>query len=985
MMKHILLATLLAICGLHATENAILPGMALRVTFEKDGVTAQTPSGAVSPSSAPDNMTIVPSREGGFAYRLVKGDKQLRFPAAGIANPTAGTASIWAKADNFEPYNKSHGGWSIRPITLFNLHLEGDGKWMTLRTVIYRGADDRGIRTYLNTSEPPFSFGSHPSVPIPLGLIHQGEWHLFTCTWTTETVEVYLDDKFIASAIFQPNKAKVLTELSPKPQKSSLSIRGDGKEQSLEREEITDVGEFTLFDRPLSPAEIRSLFLAGPDKWPSEDKLVAIESGGAFRDGKESVQINLDFTMLERQGKHGGKRRAKWQVSGQGNQKPLQEGDVEWSAENPRTALNLVGLEKAGDYEFHLDYQAEKPCKMIHSFSKPDTSWVGNSIGREDTTPPPWTPPQWGGKAKVQIWNRLYDFTDSALPRQVSSNGRDLLQSPVTLKVTRDGREEIATANIRESSLHGSFAQFIGTISTPSGFQADFQTTLDFDGFVQTELTSTKECTVEALTIDWTVADGFRDYLLTPRPVEKTKEGRNILNRDTRQLWLASETGGFCWMTNCGRNWVNDHPETCLEASRETGICRLNVIDHKVTIPAKTNWSFFFIATPTRPPMPNHRTWRAMNGGNNGCCILYGGFQNNGYLLIDETAVKAMRKTPVDRGIALYASAQFLYSTNREASWFFRNWLGAGYFYGMGGPTSISLPSCIATCKADYLIDCAARSIKMPTFNLLDGFYFDCTGVGVCRSTSHGCAKPDNFGQICPTSTLLPLRDFMKRLCRLMHPDGYHIGAHGQYSFCPGVHGLCDYWLTGEELRGKVLSKGAGLYCDLETVPLEHLRSVSDSRVFCNVNVLELLYVKSKNAKEPVTDDPGGMPGLTRMVAEDIKVCWAPDSSTGPRLRFLQDVFNKYQMDDAVCHRWFEQSDYKCDQDCVKFTWYQKPDGKRLIAVCNFTATETTAAIQTPAGVAKIYCEDTQQDILPQADGSFQLPLPPYGFVLLTH
>ena len=121
------------------------------------------------------------------------------------------------------------------------------------------------------------------------------------------------------------------------------------------------------------------------------------------------------------------------------------------------------------------------------------------------------------------------------------------------------------------------------------------------------------------------------------------------------------------------------------------------------------------------------------------------------------------------------------------------------------------------------------------------------------------------------------------------------------------------------------------------------------------------------------------------MVAEDIKVCWASDSPSSQRLRFLQDVFNKYQMDDAVCHRWFEQSDYKCEQDGVKFTWYQKPDGTRLLVVCNFTAAETTASIQTPAGVTKLHCEDTQKDILQQADGSFPLTLPPYGFVLLRH
>ncbi|MBR6372617.1 MAG: hypothetical protein IKS20_05490, partial [Victivallales bacterium] len=881
-MKNIILAALLFACCAFAVENAPLPGRVLRVSFDKDGAVAEAPSKSLAPISAPDKPTMVPGREGGFAYRLAKGDKQLRFPAAGIAKPTAGTISIWAKAENFEPYNKEHRGWSIKPITLYNLHLVQGGKWMSLRTVIYRGADDRGIRTYLNTSEPPQRFGAWASLPIPLGLVHQGEWHLFTCTWTTENVEVYLDGIFIANCILQANKAKVLPLLkSPNAKQSYLAIRGDGKEQSLERGEHTDVGELTLFDRVLSPAEIRSLYLAGPDGWPKQDELVSIEAGGAFMNGRESVRLLLDFTMLERYGKHGGRREAQWTVASKGSGDVLKKGTVRWAAEDTRPSLYVFGLERAGDYEFHLEYPGEPSVKMAHSFSKPDTSWVGNQIGRDDTTPKPWIAPQWGGPAKVQVWNRVYDFTGSAFPRQVTANGSGLLSEPVVLKVSSQGREANTTARIEKSSLHGSFAQFEGTLEDGRDFRAAFQTTVDFDGFVHAKVTCTQKCKVEALSLDWSVAEGFRDYLLTPRPAEKEQGGETLLGRNTRQAWLVSEKGGFCWMADNGRNWVNKAPEKCISISRKTGRCRLDIIDKPVEIPSGTTWNIFFIATPTRPPMENHRTWRAMNGGKNGCAIVSGGFQDGGYLLLDEEKVRNLRKPPVERGLALYASAEFLYSINKEASWFFRDWLGHGYFYGMGAPNSISLPSCIGTCKADYLIDCAARSLKMPAFEYVDGFYFDCTVVGVCLGKMHGCATPDSFGRTCGSSTLLPLRDFMKRMCRLLYPIGRHIGAHGQYSFCPGVHGLCDYWLSGEELRGTVMSKGAGLYCDLAAVSNEHLRVTADSRVLCNVNVLEIPYVKNRKSKAPDPNEPGGVPGLTRFVAEDIKACWASDSLFG--------------------------------------------------------------------------------------------------------
>jgi hypothetical protein len=121
------------------------------------------------------------------------------------------------------------------------------------------------------------------------------------------------------------------------------------------------------------------------------------------------------------------------------------------------------------------------------------------------------------------------------------------------------------------------------------------------------------------------------------------------------------------------------------------------------------------------------------------------------------------------------------------------------------------------------------------------------------------------------------------------------------------------------------------------------------------------------------------------MVAEDIKVCWASDSLCGKRLRFYQDVLNKYQMDDAECHRWFEQNEYISKQDGVKLTWYKKADGTRLLAACNFTAKEANVDVKVPNGIKKLHNEDTGQDILPQEDGTFRITVPAYDFALLTH
>ncbi|MBR6371857.1 MAG: hypothetical protein IKS20_01625, partial [Victivallales bacterium] len=82
---------------------------------------------------------------------------------------------------------------------------------------------------------------------------------------------------------------------------------------------------------------------------------------------------------------------------------------------------------------------------------------------------------------------------------------------------------------------------------------------------------------------------------------------------------------------------------------------------------------------------------------------------------------------------------------------------------------------------------------------------------------------------------------------------------------------------------------------------------------------------------------------------------------------------------------WFEQKEYLCKQEGVKLTWYEKKDGTRLLAVCNFTAKEVKATLQVPKGIRKLHDEDTGQDILPQADGTFTITLPAYNFALLAH
>ena len=66
-------------------------------------------------------------------------------------------------------------------------------------------------------------------------------------------------------------------------------------------------------------------------------------------------------------------------------------------------------------------------------------AWKGNKIGLDHDVPPPWTPMTVKG-ATVGMWGREWNFADEALPRQIVSQGEELLAAPIRFAVEIDGK-----------------------------------------------------------------------------------------------------------------------------------------------------------------------------------------------------------------------------------------------------------------------------------------------------------------------------------------------------------------------------------------------------------------------------------------------------------------------------------------------------------------------------------------------------------------
>lgn len=976
-----------SISGDSAVEDTgAVPGRIFHVDFENDSGFAAFARGDGRPR-VPYTHGKATGFDGKNAYRMVEKGNLLQYGALNNALPTRGTAVIWLKADNFEPSDlrwKLVGNrWNLHSIRLFEIDFQEDSEhWSNLSLNLKRSYDVEGVRLEYDSSGLPHSWGSDPSMPIGLLEIQKGNWYQVACTWDLDRISVYLNGDYRGSSLMCKTKADAIRRLRPQGKRSWIKIRGMHNEQAMARGEILDVDDFSVYDRVLTPAEIHYLHASSVASSPlSPAELVHCGFQGTYRGGKEKVRAVIDFTMLRRLCPALAKKGAQvvCQVFGEdGKQKASAAFLV---GTDSVCTLYLDGLTKGGKYRLRLQLPE---LSLERTFDKPDTSWAESTAGKEDVTPKPWTMPVLAGDA-VSVWNRKYQFAGGPFPVKVETPEGSVLARPVELML-RTGSGEIAVfGRVTGREQGGAYVKLRGSLEG-GGISGSYETMVDFDGFMQTTIRVDRAVPVSALSLQWQVARPFIGRLFVPAPDLCGGDVREfayfdnhplgsvpkgvIYNHPNRRnpcfIHLTSERGGFCWLPAGDDNWVYDEGEKICHVNKKTGECAVKVITRPVTIPQGAVYTFCFIATPTRPLMKNARAWRfnlnqVKQPGD--VKLQYHCYQTTGSLLI---SAKQIRKyTDVPRSLQLYAATEFLRTDNPEAWWFFDDWLTYGYAYGA---TYSAIPSCLNTARSNFHAENTRKSLDLPEFKYVDGFYFDCCDLNQCDNPLHGCRRTDSFGRQIIGTNLLPLRDFLKRIVRLLHARGRTVGAHQQIAFCPGIHGLCDYWVTGEELRALGLKEGATVYCDTQKIPDDHLRTVENFRYMCNVVACMDVYNNWKLSRH-------NLPSITRLLLEDIKCVCSMCPMDYERLDKVWRAFATYKVDEGTVHRHFEQTLLRSSVPEVKLTYYQGPDGRLLVIAGNLSKDAQTVSV-SGVPLEKAGCVVTDEvggGSLPTAGGKLTL------------
>ena len=954
----------------------LIPGKLFELDFANADGSAKFAKG----KAAPVTEYVTPDLEGigGKAYRVTKDGRQLRYCLTGNADVRQGTANIWVNTVNYDVSDRARNSFWTKPVNLFTLHFAAGKEWAEATCCFSRKEDGAGIRFDFDASIPPNRFGGCESTAADLKLLKVNTWHLVTCTWDRDHIGVWVDGKFQGKSL-RSDKLAFIDSLTFDKEggNSGIMIRGDGTEQSVtEFGEVTDVAGFSIYDRVLAPTEIHLLYAAGKKLEQSEADLVVTTCQGTFRGGKEYVKCDMDLTLLRRLNKDfAGDCTIACEVADSKGVKRF--ADSVKIGKTARPELLFSGLSPADHYTVRFELAAENGKKLSfeRGFDKPDTSWCESKAGMEDTTPEPWTPPVLGKDDSVTVWNRVYTFDGGPFPANVTAGGKAMLAKAPRLILAAEKGELVPAGKITRRTQGGSFVKLNGELSAPDGFAADFETTVDFDGFVQVDLKLKRPYPVKSMRVEWQVAKEFAEHFLTPKVDSGENPVINYKYTEPKCLYFASEKGGFAFGKTGDANWVYDPSAVAFTVNKATKETVLRVISKPVVIPEDADYRFCFIATPTHPLMKNARSWRFSDrsGAPGSVMLRYHMYQGDGNLLISPTELKKAAKGK--RNLQLYSAASFLTPVNPEAKWFYDEWLMYAIQYSMRN--GISIPSCLNSSKANFLAENTRKSLDIPEFELVDGYYFDCCGVPTCGNKLHGCGRTDKFGREVKTVVLLPMRSHLKRIARLLHGRGRTFGAHGQFSFNPCAHSLCDYWLTGEEIRSFVKENGAQVYCDPEKVTDLHLRTNSNYRVFCNVVMCMLYYNK---------DTESCIPALTRLLLEDQKVFGSHTEETQQRMDIVWKVFAEFNVDEGTVHRFFEQQDIVADNPELRVTYYRMP-GDRIVAVVgNINSKKVSGKIDF--GKVKKGEFAVRDEIAglerPAENGKVAVELAPMDFTLLT-
>lgn len=318
-----------------------------------------------------------------------------------------------------------------------------------------------------------------------------------------------------------------------------------------------------------------------------------------------------------------------------------------------------------GTYEvrFTLD-NGMKPLPL--TFERAQQAWEHNTLGETDKVYYPFEPVAVDGNTVKLSSGRSYQMNGFGLFDKVVSEGRELTNGPMVLKLeTSTGLSTWKFTDAHFTTIKQNIAEYVSSadggalsVQTKSGVEFDGCTRVEMDLLPGTQPEQVQRLWIEIPLKDtemnlfhYTAINGYRwNYAgLTPRggkivwepskaewkdrrpPIWSVAPGtegqqdgliwdtsnvRNVnflwVNQFVPYLWLGGAERGLAWFADSDKGWIPDPNKPSQEILRagDTLVLRIYLINKPVILTEKHHLVFGLQASPTRPRMQD---WRSID------------------------------------------------------------------------------------------------------------------------------------------------------------------------------------------------------------------------------------------------------------------------------------------------------------------------------------------------------------------------------------
>ncbi|MFA7231484.1 MAG: glycoside hydrolase domain-containing protein [Victivallaceae bacterium] len=938
--------------GLDTPEKDLL----FYVSFDQRIVRADYACGSRDPVNFKETLELrfQPGLNESCAY-LRKAGERLSYNALNNFNPKEGTISVWTKAMNWNPKGIDATTTSTFKHIISVVFGTGTGNAVFTLYKYYKGSTFSFLITpSLNSKNFLCSFDG--------SLLNQGKLHKIDCCWGKGKMSIYIDGKLISSSLYTGEYDKIAD--SPLKQGNILinPLLWGTKHETYD--DLTLIDNVKIFGRALSDAEIKQKYLADSGQAGAIEPSVSINLSGLEKKTGALNDLKVDFNLNSLP--------AEWQnaISKKNvcaNIKVTFGNQILFSKEFTLDQLEfdqiVSGAGSKGIYTAQLCLNNTKTGKKLEfksEVNRPDTSWLGNSFGKEDFIPAPWTPMEVKNNT-VSVWNRTYTF-DGPFIASVVAGGAELLASPMTLQINSNGHETAAKfGSPKIAEQRNDYVKFNG-VGNAGDIEIKYTNTVWFDGYshISFEL-GPKGQKIDSMTLKYTVNPEYSKYLSVPKPVDfngdKAFEWIGSGPKGFSQIWLTGKVNGFCWSAENEGNWVYEKGIDPIKVLKKTDGAEvmMNIISKPVTLPCPVQYSLGFIATPTRLLPPNYRTFTFSGWNSKICDAVPMGWSGQAFtryasLIPDQATYNKQITDLADKGISSfpYSSPVGLSDEEPEVKFFQTSWqIPGGAVFPVTDAKDGAKYNQISLSPTPALQDFFANKLERflsRNEQKIGGVYYDlCHCYYNTNSITDG-AFVDAFGRKIPARwTCSGLRESMMRtikICRKYNKQAiYH--AHNEYN--PAIHGLSDFWWPGEHLGGE-LAENPYYYAD-NMPQRDYATDFSSAQK--GVGVINLPVISRMNRK--YEGEAGRKPTesmVGRMLLND--VISAQTQCHLPTIERIWNIRKQYKFDAAKFVHFTDNKMYSSDNKNIVGSFYVYPDGKIIAVFCNMTKTEQAATLTIP-------------------------------------